>query len=92
MHSWRAAQPKTFFSEGIKKLVQRWKKCIEKHRDYVERCYYYKFSVFIEIKFVSVLRLIIDSPTYIHMILFPCIGMWNSLLNIVTFFIPCSTL
>jgi len=27
---------------------------------------------------------------YIHMKCFPCIGVWNSLLNIVTLFIPCS--
>ena len=37
VHAWLAAQPKTFFSEGIKKLVQRWKKCIEKQGDYVEK-------------------------------------------------------
>ena len=43
VHAWLAAQPKTFYSEGIKKLVQRWKKCIEKQGDYVEKCYYYKF-------------------------------------------------
>ena len=59
-----AAQPKTFFSEGITKLTQRWKKCIEKQADCVEKWCYHKFSVLIEIKFVSVVRLIIDSPTY----------------------------
>ena len=37
VHVWLAAQPKTFFSEGIKKLVQRWKKCIEMQEDYVEK-------------------------------------------------------
>ena len=36
VHAWLAAQPKTFYSEGIKKLVERWKKCIEKQGDYVE--------------------------------------------------------
>ena len=37
VHAWLAAQPKTFFFfEGIKKLVQEWKKCIEKQGDYVE--------------------------------------------------------
>ena len=30
VHSWCTAQPKTFFCEGIKELVQRCKKCIEK--------------------------------------------------------------
>jgi len=47
VHSWRASQPKTFFSDGIKKLVQRCEKCVEKQGDCVERCSYYKFSVFI---------------------------------------------
>ena len=55
------SQKQFFFPEGIKKLVQRWKKCIEKQGDYVEKCCYYKFSIFIEIKFVSVVRIIIDS-------------------------------
>jgi hypothetical protein len=52
--------------EGIKKLVQRWKKCTEKQGNYVEKWCYYKFSIFIEMKFVSVLLIIIDSPTYIY--------------------------
>ena len=56
---------KLFFSEGIKKLVQRWKKCIEKQGDYVEKWCYCKFYIFIEIKFASVVRMIIDSHTYI---------------------------
>ena len=34
VHAWLAAQPKTLFSEGIKKLEQRRKKCIEKQEDY----------------------------------------------------------
>jgi hypothetical protein len=38
LHAWFAAQPKTFFSEGIRKLVQRWTKCVEKQGDYVEKC------------------------------------------------------
>ena len=58
------SQKHFFFSEGIKKLVQRWKKCIEKQGDYVEKWCYYKFYIFIQIKFVSVVRIIIDSPTY----------------------------
>jgi len=37
--AWLAAYPKTIFfsSEGIKKFVQRWKKCIEKQGDHVEK-------------------------------------------------------
>jgi hypothetical protein len=37
VHAWLAAQPKTFFFEGIRKLVQRWTKCVEKQGDYVEK-------------------------------------------------------
>ena len=33
----RCSAKNIFFPEGIKKLVQRWKKCIEKHGDYVEK-------------------------------------------------------
>ena len=36
VHAWLAAQPKTF-SEGTRKLVQRWIKCVEKQGDYVEK-------------------------------------------------------
>jgi hypothetical protein len=43
--------------------VQRWKKCVEKQGDYVEKWCYYKFYILIEVKFVSVLRIIIDSST-----------------------------
>jgi len=37
VHQWLRAQPKTFFSEGIKKLVGRWEKCIAKQGDYIEK-------------------------------------------------------
>jgi len=37
VHDWLAAQPKTFFSEGIQKLLECWNKCVAKHRDYVEK-------------------------------------------------------
>ena len=65
VHAWLAAQPKTFFSEGIKKFVHRWKKCIKKQEDYVEKWCYCKLYIFIEIKFVSVVRIVIDSSTYV---------------------------
>jgi len=37
VHEWLAAQAKTFFSEGIQKLLERWNKCIAKHGDYIEK-------------------------------------------------------
>ena len=39
VHQWLRAQPKTFFSDGIKKLVGRWEKCIAKQGDYIEKRY-----------------------------------------------------
>jgi [histone H3]-lysine36 N-dimethyltransferase SETMAR len=37
VHSWLVAQPKSFFFEGIRKLEQRWTKCVEMQGDYVEK-------------------------------------------------------
>jgi histone-lysine N-methyltransferase SETMAR len=37
VHKWLRDQPKTFFLEGIRKLVDCWTKCIEKEGDYVEK-------------------------------------------------------
>ncbi|XP_045132250.1 histone-lysine N-methyltransferase SETMAR-like [Portunus trituberculatus] len=37
VHKWLHDQPQTFFSEGIRKLVDRWTKCIEKQGDYIEK-------------------------------------------------------
>jgi len=37
VHEWLAAQPKTFFYEGIQKLLECWNKCIAKQADYIEK-------------------------------------------------------
>ena len=37
VHQWLRAQRKTFFADGIKKLVGRWEKCIAKQDDYIEK-------------------------------------------------------
>jgi hypothetical protein len=37
VHKWLHDQLKTFFVEGIRKLVDRWTKCSEKEGDYVEK-------------------------------------------------------
>jgi histone-lysine N-methyltransferase SETMAR len=37
VHQWLRAQPKTFYYDGIKQLVGRWEKCVEKQGDYVEK-------------------------------------------------------
>ena len=36
VQQWLRTQPKTFFSDGIKKLVGRWEKCIAKQGDYIK--------------------------------------------------------
>jgi len=37
VQSWLKATPKSFFPAGIRKLVDRWTKCVEKQGDYVEK-------------------------------------------------------
>jgi hypothetical protein len=37
VRKWLRDQPKTFFVEGIRKLVDRWTKRIGKEGDYVEK-------------------------------------------------------
>jgi hypothetical protein len=40
VHQWLRAQPKNFYSDAIKLLVERWKKCVEKQGDYVGKMYF----------------------------------------------------
>jgi len=37
VQSWLKATPKSFFLEGIRKLVDRWTKCVVKQEDYVKK-------------------------------------------------------
>jgi len=37
VQSWLEATPKSFILEAIRKLVDRWTKCVEKQGDYVEK-------------------------------------------------------
>jgi hypothetical protein len=37
VQSWLKATPESFFLEGIRKLVERWTKCVTKQGDYVEK-------------------------------------------------------
>jgi len=37
VQSWLKATPKSFFLEGIRKLVDRWTKCVAKQGDCVEK-------------------------------------------------------
>jgi hypothetical protein len=37
VHDWLHSQPKNFFSTGIRALFKRWRTCIERGGDYVEK-------------------------------------------------------
>jgi len=37
VQSWLKAMPRSFFLEGIRKLVDRWTKCVVKQGDYVKK-------------------------------------------------------
>jgi histone-lysine N-methyltransferase SETMAR len=37
VHTWLCDQPKTFFSDGIKKLVEHCIKCVDKQGDYIKK-------------------------------------------------------
>ena len=37
VNRWIKDTPKEFFEQGLRKLVERWKKCIELNGDYVEK-------------------------------------------------------
>jgi hypothetical protein len=37
VYKWMCDQLKTFFVEGIRKLVDHWTKCIKKEGDYAEK-------------------------------------------------------
>ena len=65
MHEWLTAQPKTFFSEGIQKLLENWNKCIEKHEDCVEKLYNCKISAVVEINYKNCVRILIDLLSYV---------------------------
>jgi histone-lysine N-methyltransferase SETMAR len=36
-HAWLCDQPETFFSDGIKKLVEHCNKCLDRQGDYIEK-------------------------------------------------------
>jgi len=65
VHEWLVAQSKTFFSEGIQKLLEPWNKCIAKHGEYIEKLYNCKFSAVVEINYKSCVRLLTDLPSYL---------------------------
>jgi hypothetical protein len=45
VHQLLRAQLKTFFADGIKKLVGCWEKCITKQGDYIGKFAFFAFEV-----------------------------------------------
>jgi hypothetical protein len=86
VHKWLCDQPKTFFVEGIRKLVDRWTKCIEKKGDYVEKRHTCSTPTFMQINWKNksadnfLLSLVLSSS---HLIL-RCVTMDSKELNEVT--------
>ena len=52
-----------YCNRHLRAFVGGIKNNLKMHGTTINVCYY-KFSIFIEIKFVSVVRIVIDSPTY----------------------------
>ena len=67
VHEWLAAQPKNIFFWGHKEVCATMEEEHWKARRLCWKIMLLQFSVFIEIKFVSVVRVIIDTPTYFSM-------------------------
>ena len=63
VHTWLREQPKSFFSAGIQKLVERHNKCIVLQGDYVEK-WYVKLLTVTFIKAFKSICLYFDSPSY----------------------------
>jgi hypothetical protein len=63
MHTWLCDQPKTFFCDGIKKLVECCKKWLDKQGDYVEKwCHNYVSITYIFL-IKNKLPLLFDFPS-----------------------------
>ena len=73
VHAWLAAQPKIFFSEAIRKLVQRWTKCVEKLGDYVEKD--------VNVSFLFHLRHLASRPCYSSLFYFILCSILFSIFN-----------
>jgi hypothetical protein len=58
-----AAQSKTFFSDGIQKLLQLWTKCMEKQEGKVEKLCTCEFCIVVFLILMTVLWILFDLPT-----------------------------
>ena len=67
VHTWLREQPKSFFSAGIQKLVERYNKCIVLQGDYVEKLYVKLLSVTCITAVKCILPLLFESPSYINL-------------------------
>ena len=64
VHTWLREQPKSFFSAGIQKLVERYNKCIVLQGDYVEKQYVKLLTVTCITAVKCILPLLFESPSY----------------------------
>jgi hypothetical protein len=64
VHEWLRRQPQEFFSRGIDTLRKRWRVCIERNGDYVEKLYSYVPLSFNKLNLKKFLRFSFDSPSY----------------------------
>ena len=67
VHNWLRGEPKTFYSDASKMLVERWEKCIQKQGDLVEKlciCYLRKISISVLWK----VRKLFEEPSLIQLV------------------------
>jgi len=64
VHIWLREQPKSFFSAGIQKLVERYNKCTVLQGGYVEKLYVKLLTVTSITAVKCILPLLFDSPSY----------------------------
>ena len=65
VQSWLKATPKSIFLKGIRKLVDRWTKCVAKQGDHVEKSDTNKFYKYSSKEVIIKFLLFSDLPTYI---------------------------
>jgi predicted amidophosphoribosyltransferase len=63
VHEWLRRQAQEFFSRGIHALRKRWRACIERNGDYVEKLYSCVPLSFNKLNLKKILRFSFDSPS-----------------------------
>jgi hypothetical protein len=76
MHKWLRSESKTFFADGIKRLVSCYTICVEKRGDYVEKWYILLLSQVVVHEVINKSTLFFDSILYIKCIWTHFIYVW----------------